>query len=107
MVWENLATRKPDQYYHRLYWTARFIGVLFFILLLRLLWLQVWEGGRSYQQAQSNSMRLQPRRATRGLVLDRHLQVMVGNSPSFSAGLVPALLPREPDEARRVVERTA
>jgi penicillin-binding protein 2 len=107
VVWEKLATKKPDQYYHRLYWMTWLISGLFAILFVRLVWLQVFLGGKFRMQAQSNSMRLEPRRATRGLVLDRNLKLLVSNTPSFSVGLVPALLPHDPAQHDAVVRHLA
>ena len=63
---------------------------LFGIILLRLFWLQVIRGGYYRGQAQSNSTRVIPDRACRGIISDRNGEILVNNVPSFTVSLVPA-----------------
>lgn len=102
MVWENLAPRKPEQFYQRLKGVAAGISFVFFLLLARLVWMQVVEGERYHALAYFNSVSSVPLRAPRGLMLDRNLEVMVGNSPSLTVGLTPAPLLGRPELAESV-----
>src|SRR5688572_622120 len=97
MVWDKLRARKPDQFYSRLYVVAFFVALGMGALLLRLLWMQVWQGGEYRRLAEGNSVRTVPLRAPRGLILDRHLKVLVANQPSLSLGLTPSELLRKPE----------
>jgi penicillin-binding protein 2 len=78
------------------------ISTVFFVLLARLVWMQVVEGERYHSLAYFNSVSSVPLRAPRGLVLDRNLEVMVGNSPSLTVGLTPAPLLGRPELAESV-----
>ncbi len=63
---------------------------LFGIIVLRLLWLQVIRGSYYRGLAQSNSTRVIPDRACRGLISDRNGEILVNNVPSFTVSVVPA-----------------
>jgi penicillin-binding protein 2 len=102
-----LAPRKPQQYYSRLYTLAALVALALGGLLLRLLWMQLWQGAEYRKLAESNSVRIVPVRAPRGMILDRHLKVLVGNQPSLSLGLTPAELFRKAEEAPSVMDRLA
>jgi penicillin-binding protein 2 len=105
MVWEKLSPRKPQQYYSRLYVLAFFVCLALSGLIIRLLWMQVWQGAEYRRLADSNSVRTVPIRAPRGLILDRHLKVLAGNQPSLSLGLTPAELLRQPELVEPVIAR--
>jgi penicillin-binding protein 2 len=105
MVWDKLAPRKPEQYYSRLQGVASVVVVLMGLLLLRLAWMQLWQGADYRQQAEENATRVVPWRAPRGLILDRHLRVLVNNEPALSLGLTPAELLREPEKLGPVLEQ--
>lgn len=61
----------------------------FAILILRLFYLQVMEGGEYRRQSEINSIRLQDIDAPRGLIFDRHGTMLVDNRPSFDLFIVP------------------
>ena len=105
MVWENLKPRKPEQYYSRLYVVAGFVTALMACLLLRLAWMQGWQGEDYRKQAETNATRMVPWRAPRGLILDRNLRVLASNQPALSLGLSPAELPRKPELLEPVIAR--
>ena len=68
---------------------------LFVIIVLRLFWLQVIRGGYYSGLALSNSTRVIPDRACRGLISDRNGEILVNNVPSFTVSLVPADLKKK------------
>jgi penicillin-binding protein 2 len=71
------------------------ILLLFAALTLQLVRMQVI-GAESYQErAEHNRLRLVPVMSSRGLIYDRHGELLVENVPSFAAGIVPADLPDE------------
>jgi penicillin-binding protein 2 len=105
MVWESLVPRRPEQYYRRLYVLAALVSAGMGLLLLRLLWMQVWQGAEYRRLAESNSVRSIPARAPRGLILDRHLKVLVDNQPSLAVGLTPAEILRHPEDTEGVMNR--
>ena len=63
---------------------------LFCIIVLRLFWLQVIRGGYYRGLAQSNSTRVIPDRACRGIITDRNGEILVNNVPSYTVSIVPA-----------------
>jgi penicillin-binding protein 2 len=65
------------------------VGVLFFLLLTRLWYLQVIEANRLLDLSESNRLRFVPMAASRGVVLDRNGKVLVDNTPSFSVAAIP------------------
>lgn len=67
------------------------LGVIllsFFILLIRLWYLQVVQGDYYRSQSENNRMRTVFVSAPRGLVLDRKMRVMVKNRPAFNVELI-------------------
>ena len=71
------------------------ILLLFAALILQLVRMQVI-GAESYQErAKNNRLRLVPTMSSRGLIYDRHDELLVENVPSFAAAVVPADLPDE------------
>lgn len=59
------------------------------ILVLRLWYLQVWDGGYYQEVATGNRIRVIPREAPRGLVYDRNGELMAYNRPAFNIQLIP------------------
>ena len=59
-----------------------FTGFLFFILLLRLFFLQIYQGEKLKDFSDSNRFKKQLLIAPRGFILDRHNQVLAGNRKS-------------------------
>jgi len=83
------------------------MAALVALLVLRLVWMQGIQGAEYRKLAENNATRTVPLRAPRGLILDRHLRVLVDNAPARSVGLIPAELPREPRAREEAVSRLA
>lgn len=69
------------------------IILMFGALILQLINLQVIRGDEFKERAEINALREIPLPAARGLILDRHGQILVQNSARFSAAIVPGDLP--------------
>lgn len=79
--------------------------VLFGAVGSRLAQLQLIEGTRNRQRAETNRIRLVPKRPARGALLDRNGKVLAGNRLSHSISVWPIALPRS--EWPGVIERLA
>lgn len=91
----------------RVWICALVLSVAFFALLARLWFLQVVRGGDYLAQAQANRLRQIPLPAPRGLILDRHNEVLATSRLRHSISIVPAALPsarREPKERLAVLK---
>lgn len=107
MIWARLHRPSPDQAARRVKVVGWFFAVGILLLALRLAWMQLWMGAQYRDLALSNSVRTVPARAPRGRILDRNLQVLVGNAPAISVGLTPAELPRDAGQAQAVIAELA
>lgn len=67
------------------------IGVvaLFFILLMRLWYLQIVKAEDYQNLSENNRLRLVPVAASRGTILDRNDEILVDNRPSYSVAVIP------------------
>ncbi|MBZ5782101.1 peptidoglycan glycosyltransferase FtsI, partial [Klebsiella aerogenes] len=65
------------------------VTVMFFILLARLWYLQIIESERLRELSENNRLRFVPVAASRGSLLDRNGNILVGNTPSFSVAVIP------------------
>ena len=65
------------------------VGIGFLILLLRLWYLQILEGGHYFTLSSNNRLRLRPVEAPRGFILDRHGEILVENRPTFDLYATP------------------
>ena len=63
----------------KFYFLIVFTGILFLVLLLRLVSLQIHQGEKLKKFSDSNRFKRQLLIAPRGLILDRHNQILVGN----------------------------
>lgn len=79
-------TRAPSR---RLLGLSIGIAALFFLLLLRLWYLQIIKAESFQNLSESNRLRLVPVAASRGAILDRNGAIMVDNRPSFSVAVIP------------------
>ena len=70
-------------------WLYVIVSAVFFILLTRVVFLQVIEGQRYTFLSENNRVRLKRNPGTRGIVLDRNGQVLVDSQPSFDLLFVP------------------
>ena len=65
------------------------VGILFFLLLLRLWHLQILSGEEYRDMSENNRLRFLPVAASRGAIMDRNGNVLVRNRPSFSLAVIP------------------
>ena len=65
------------------------VTVLFFLLLLRLWYLQIIKVDDYRAMSENNRLRFLPVAASRGALMDRNGIVMVNNRPSFSLSIIP------------------
>lgn len=63
---------------------------VFTFLLLRLMWLQLFQGTQYKQIAEENRVRSIPIQAPRGTIYDRNGAVLVTSRPSFAVSIIPA-----------------
>lgn len=66
------------------------ISVAFMVIFLKLFYLQILNYPLYRGLSDTNSLRLIPQRAPRGLITDRHNEVLATNVPTYSLFLVPA-----------------
>ncbi|RTZ95104.1 MAG: penicillin-binding protein 2 [Deltaproteobacteria bacterium] len=62
---------------------------IFCLLVIRLFYLQVINGEKYRQLSANNCIRLQTIDAPRGLIFDRHGELLVDNRPSFNISIIP------------------
>lgn len=86
---EQQLVRESREAPRRLVGLAVAVTVLFFLLLLRLWYLQIVKTETFQNLSESNRLRLVPVAASRGTILDRNGVVLVDNSPSFSVSVMP------------------
>ena len=67
---------------YKFYFLISFAGLLFVVLLLRLVFLQIYEGSQLKKLSDSNRFNKQVLIAPRGRILDREKRVLVGNKKS-------------------------
>lgn len=86
----------------KLRWLYFLVFLASVILIGRLYQLQMIEGDDLKVAAEENRYRLYPSKSSRGVIYDRHKELLVRNDPSFDVVIVPADLPKEEDERARV-----
>ncbi len=107
MIWARLSRPRPERTAARVRFVGWTVAAFYAALVARLFTMQILEGARYRDLARLNSVRIVPERAPRGLILDRHLRVLVNNAPAISVGVTPAELPRDPVQARAVIDAVA
>jgi penicillin-binding protein 2 len=65
------------------------VGIVFFLLVIRLWHLQILNTDDYQTMSENNRLRFVPIAASRGAILDRTGKVLVSNRPSFSLAVVP------------------
>ncbi|RKZ31837.1 penicillin-binding protein 2 [bacterium] len=65
------------------------VGVLFLILFGNIFRLQVVKGSYYYRLSESNRIRIVPKRAARGQILDRRGRILVDNKPTYTISVLP------------------
>ena len=66
-----------------------FVGLAFFLIFIRLWFLQVIKGSELRRLSENNCIRLRENPADRGMLLDRKGRILAHNRPSFEVYLVP------------------
>jgi penicillin-binding protein 2 len=86
---QYLDTADAEWFKPRLTGVMVVISAAFVVLIVRLLYLQVMEGEAFQRLSAINSIRLQSVDAPRGLIYDRHGQLLVDNRPAFDLSIIP------------------
>ncbi len=87
MSLEDLGKRQQRIFAQRLPLFTALVVAVFGLLVLRLYYLQIVRGAHFRRLAEENRISLIRMRAPRGIVYDRHGNVLVTNRPSFSVSL--------------------
>ena len=83
-----LETTDSEWFNQRLTGVLLLVLVAFAVLISRLLYLQIVEGGEYRRLSEINSIRLQDIDAPRGLIFDRNNQMLVDNRPAFDLHII-------------------
>jgi penicillin-binding protein 2 len=83
-----LKTADQDFYKQRLVRIAFCIAGAFFLLFIRLFYLQVIQGEELRRLSENNCIRLQSTNPSRGLIFDRNGTLLVDNRPAFDLNIV-------------------
>jgi len=78
------------QYRSRLFFLAAGAGALFLILLTRFFWLQVLQYDHYHSLAEDNRIALLPSLPSRGIIYDRHGQVLASNYSAYTLEVTPS-----------------
>jgi len=89
MIKEQRYVRELAQPRQRTFMLAIGVAVLFFLLLLRLWYLQIVKVDDYRAMSENNRLRFLPVAASRGALMDRNGTIMVNNRPSFSLSIIP------------------
>ncbi len=86
----HLKTQVPDNdwYKRRIIVLLCLVVPVFMLLLLRLFYLQIVEGGNFRKLSEHNCIRLQAIDPPRGLIFDRNGRLLVDNRPSYDLSIV-------------------
>jgi len=83
-----LKTADTDWYKQRLIRVMLCVSGAFFILLIRLFYLQVVQGQELRRLSENNCIRLQSTDASRGMIFDRNGILLVDNRPAFDLSII-------------------
>jgi len=83
-----LKTSDTDWYKQRLIRVMICVAGAFFILLLRLFYLQVIQGQELRRLSENNCIRLQSTDPSRGMIFDRNGTLLVDNRPAFDLSII-------------------
>ncbi len=86
---ERLNVKDQLAFTDRLHWVMGIMSAVLAVVWLRVAQLQVVKGEGYRARALSNSMRVVPRRAPRGMIYDRYGKVLAHNKPSYTISVVP------------------
>ncbi len=79
-------------------WARGFVIFFFLIIILRLAYLQIYQGDYYALQAENNRMEIEKIPAPRGRIFDRNGILLASNRPCFCLLLYPQKLPRKKEE---------
>src|SRR5882762_4644934 len=85
--------REQHLFDQRSLFAGALIALLTVVLLARLFVLQVLRHDYYAELSQGNRVRTEPIPAARGLILDRHGELVAGNQPAYQLELVPEEVP--------------
>lgn len=100
----QLKPRQDSSFTKRLSVFLYFFYALVFLTLFRFFYLQVVMGDYYYFLAEGNTEQRYPLIPTRGLIYDRHGEVLAQNKVSYNLAIIPAYLPRNKQERRKILE---
>ena len=83
-----LKTSDTDWYKQRLIRVMICVAGAFFILLIRLFYLQVIQGQELRRLSENNCIRLQSTDPSRGMIFDRNGTLLVDNRPAFDLSII-------------------
>ncbi len=102
---ENAARPSWLQRAPRLLLIGWVILIIIGIYLIRLWQLQFLEGGYYRARAQQQQTRLITLSPPRGVIFDRHGEILVRNIPAYNVTITPGYLPEDEERERAVLER--
>ncbi len=85
-----------------------FFGIFIFgivILLLRLAYLQIFQGEQYRSLAENNRIRMRPIAAERGIIYDRFQTQLVQNIPNFLLSIVPQDFPKDKERGDKILQQ--
>lgn len=88
-IGDRLNGYEPGQFRRKFKILFVVISVALSLLVMRLWYLQIIEGGELRQRSENNSVRLRKIKAMRGLIMDRNRRILVDNQPSFDIVFIP------------------
>ncbi len=75
---------------------------IFTLLFANLIHLQAFKGEYYYRLSESNRIRIVPKKAPRGKILDRRGKTLVGNRPTYTVSLIPFEFRKTPEIMTRL-----
>lgn len=95
-------TKKEDEYAGRLTFLSALIILVIATLIVRVGYMQFYDGEYYARLAEGNRIRIIPTVAPRGTFFDRNGQLLVTNRPGFTVSLLPLTEPISQDVIQRV-----
>ena len=86
----------------KILWLDLFVILLFFVLILRLWYLQITKGQEYRKRSEHNRIRLREIPAYRGKIMDRNGIVLVDNKPSYNLYLIPEEIDKPEDLLKKL-----
>lgn len=92
----ELNTQRMEDFKGRFKFFVAALLLAFFVLFIRLWYLQVIKGGELLRLSENNRIRLRESPADRGMLLDRKGRILAHNRPCFEVYLIPEDLGAQP-----------